>query len=79
MQFVEKMRSPQRTKDMKLQLMRDIALEFSVDRDSKILEQKLFNPTPHDQVSPSLHQLFAASILHWNSIALPAFVVKSYN
>lgn len=48
-EFVEKMRTPERTKDMKLQLMHDIALEFSVDWDSKALEQKLYNPTTHDQ------------------------------
>ncbi|XP_030525539.1 hepatoma-derived growth factor-related protein 2 [Rhodamnia argentea] len=50
-EFVEKMRSQQRTKDMKLQLMRDLALEFSVDWDSKALEQKLFNATPHQEES----------------------------
>ncbi|KAF8025557.1 hypothetical protein BT93_F2408 [Corymbia citriodora subsp. variegata] len=48
-EFVDKMRSPECTKDMKLQLIHNIALEFSVDWDSKALEQKLFNPTPHDQ------------------------------
>lgn len=50
-EFVEKMSSQQRTKDMKLQLMRDLALEFSVEWDSKALEQKLFNPTPHQEES----------------------------
>ncbi|XP_038714308.1 uncharacterized protein LOC120007899 isoform X2 [Tripterygium wilfordii] len=41
-EFVEKLSSKTVTKEMKLQLMHDIAQEFSIDWDAKSLEQKLY-------------------------------------
>ncbi|CAK9185666.1 unnamed protein product [Ilex paraguariensis] len=43
-EFVEKLKSLPPTKDKKLQLLQDIALESGVELDLKALEQKLYNP-----------------------------------
>lgn len=48
-QFVAKLRSNPPTKDMKLQLLQDIAQETNIEWDSKGLEQKLY--TKPKQVS----------------------------
>ncbi|KAK9281429.1 hypothetical protein L1049_004331 [Liquidambar formosana] len=48
-EFVEKLKSRPPTKEMKLQLMQEIAQESSIEWDSKALEQKLFNPPPPRQ------------------------------
>ncbi|XWS19009.1 hypothetical protein CRYUN_Cryun32bG0093800 [Craigia yunnanensis] len=48
-EFVQKLRAEPPIKDMKLQLMHDIAQEFSIEWDSKALEQKLFKPLPSEQ------------------------------
>ncbi|XP_012447322.1 uncharacterized protein LOC105770594 isoform X2 [Gossypium raimondii] len=45
----EKLKAEPPTKDTKLQLMHDIAQEFSFEWDSKALEQKLFKPPPLEQ------------------------------
>ncbi|GMQ08660.1 hypothetical protein CsSME_00052286 [Camellia sinensis var. sinensis] len=47
--FVEKLKPMPPTKDMKLQLLQDIALESGLEWDSKALEQKLYNPPPSEQ------------------------------
>ncbi|KAM6585816.1 hypothetical protein CsatB_012818 [Cannabis sativa] len=44
-EFVEKLK-PTSTKETKLQLLHDIAGEFSIEWDSKSLEQKLYTPPP---------------------------------
>ncbi|XWS11909.1 hypothetical protein CRYUN_Cryun37aG0045600 [Craigia yunnanensis] len=48
-EFVQKLRAEPPIKETKLQLMHDIAQEFSIEWDSKALEQKLFNPPPSEQ------------------------------
>uniref|UniRef100_A0A5B7ARF7 Putative Regulator of Vps4 activity in the MVB pathway protein n=1 Tax=Davidia involucrata TaxID=16924 RepID=A0A5B7ARF7_DAVIN len=48
-EFVEKLKSIPPTKDMKLQLMQDIALETGKEWDSKALEQKLYKPPASEQ------------------------------
>ncbi|PPR83503.1 hypothetical protein GOBAR_AA37210 [Gossypium barbadense] len=48
-EFVQKLKAESPTKDTKLQLMHDIAQEFSFEWDSKALEQKLFKPPPLEQ------------------------------
>ncbi|XVF24996.1 hypothetical protein REPUB_Repub13aG0175500 [Reevesia pubescens] len=48
-EFVQKLKAMPPTKEMKLQLMHDIAQEFSIEWDSKALEQKLFKPPPSEQ------------------------------
>lgn len=50
-QFVEILRQKAATKEMKLQLMHDIAQEFSIEWNAKSLEQKLFQPPPSQEVS----------------------------
>ncbi|XP_039005836.1 uncharacterized protein LOC120133301 [Hibiscus syriacus] len=45
-EFVQKLKVEPPTKEMKLQLMHDIAQEFYIEWDSKALEQKLFKPPP---------------------------------
>ncbi|PSS17917.1 IST1-like protein [Actinidia chinensis var. chinensis] len=42
--FVEKLKAMPPSTDAKLQLLQDIALEFGIQWDSKVLEQKLYNP-----------------------------------
>ncbi|CAI0422925.1 unnamed protein product [Linum tenue] len=51
-EFSELLNPKPASKEMKLQLLRDVAQEFSIKWDSKFLEQKLFRP-PH---SPSFHR-----------------------
>ncbi|KAL6996486.1 hypothetical protein U1Q18_006618 [Sarracenia purpurea var. burkii] len=50
-QFVEKLKAMPPTKNMKLQLLQDIALESGLQWNSKALEQKLYNPPASDQES----------------------------
>ncbi|KAH7547291.1 uncharacterized protein LOC107404861 [Ziziphus jujuba] len=45
-EFVEMLRPKHPSKEMKLQLMQDIAKESSIEWESKALEQKLFTPSP---------------------------------
>ncbi|GMI82070.1 hypothetical protein HRI_001876300 [Hibiscus trionum] len=48
-EFVQNLKAEPPTKEMKLQLMHDIAQELSIEWDSKALEQKLFKPPPLEQ------------------------------
>ncbi|XP_022724335.1 uncharacterized protein LOC111281042 [Durio zibethinus] len=48
-EFVQKLRAEPPIKEKKLQLMHDIAQEFSIEWDSKALDQKLFKPAPSEQ------------------------------
>eukprot|EP00258_Populus_trichocarpa_P037858 XP_024453877.1 uncharacterized protein LOC18096840 [Populus trichocarpa] len=50
-EFVDMLKPKSITEEMKLQLMHDIALEFSIEWNSKSLEQKLFKPPPPQQAS----------------------------
>lgn len=43
---------------MKIQLLHDIAQEFSIEWDSKALEQKLYTPSPLDQVSLPIYHCY---------------------
>ncbi|KAM1113896.1 hypothetical protein FF1_046566 [Malus domestica] len=45
-EFVERLKSKPLTKETKIQLMHDIAQEFSIEWDSRSLEQKLYTNTP---------------------------------
>ncbi|CAI0422903.1 unnamed protein product [Linum tenue] len=56
-EFSELLNPKPASKEMKLQLLRDVAQEFSIKWDSKFLEQKLFRP-PH---SPSFNRLGGAT------------------
>ncbi|KAE8714706.1 F-box/LRR-repeat protein [Hibiscus syriacus] len=57
-EFVEKLQAEPPTKEMKLQLMHAIAREFSIEWDSKALEQTLFKPPPSEQYK-ALHKSWA--------------------
>ncbi|KAH8514341.1 hypothetical protein H0E87_007249 [Populus deltoides] len=48
-EFVDMLKPKSITEEMKLQLMHDIAQEFSIEWNSKSLEQKLFKPPPPQQ------------------------------
>ncbi|KAK9022593.1 hypothetical protein V6N11_002842 [Hibiscus sabdariffa] len=48
-EFAQKLKAEPPTKEMKIQLMHDIAQEFSFEWDSKALEQSLFKPPPVEQ------------------------------
>ncbi|XP_008228522.1 PREDICTED: uncharacterized protein LOC103327924 [Prunus mume] len=48
-ELVERLKAKPPTKEMKIQLLHDIAQEFSIEWDSKALEQKLYTPSPLDQ------------------------------
>ena len=48
-ELVERLKAKPPTKEMKIQLLHDIAQEFSIEWDSKALEQKLYTPPPPDQ------------------------------
>lgn len=48
-EFVEKLKALPPTKDLRLQLIQEIALESDLQWDSKALEQKLYNPPPSAQ------------------------------
>uniref|UniRef100_A0A7N0VFI1 Regulator of Vps4 activity in the MVB pathway protein n=1 Tax=Kalanchoe fedtschenkoi TaxID=63787 RepID=A0A7N0VFI1_KALFE len=50
-EFVEMLELRPPTKEMKLQLLQEIAQEASVDWDLKALEQRLYTPPPQDRVS----------------------------
>ncbi|KAL5576423.1 hypothetical protein UlMin_018122 [Ulmus minor] len=45
-EFVDRLKSKPPTKEMKLQLLHDVANEFNIEWDSKALEQKLYTPPP---------------------------------
>ncbi|XP_011007592.1 PREDICTED: DNA (cytosine-5)-methyltransferase 1-like [Populus euphratica] len=48
-EFVEMLKPKSTTKEIKLQLMHEIAQEFSIEWNAKSLEQKLFKPPPSQQ------------------------------
>ncbi|XP_052174757.1 uncharacterized protein LOC127789798 isoform X2 [Diospyros lotus] len=48
-EFVEKLKALPPTKDVKLQLLQDVAVESDLQWDSKTLEQKLYNAPPSGQ------------------------------
>ncbi|KAF2301275.1 hypothetical protein GH714_022306 [Hevea brasiliensis] len=48
-EFIETLRPKSTTKELKLQLLHDIAEEFNIEWNSKSLEQKLFKPPREDQ------------------------------
>lgn len=51
-EFVEKLRQDPPSKEMKIQFLHDLAQEFSIDWNSKALEQSLYSPPQlHDEVS----------------------------
>nr|GMC78208.1 IST1-like protein [Ipomoea batatas] len=50
-EFVEKLKSLRPSKDMKVQLMQDIASEWGIDWNSKALEQQLYKPPAIEQDS----------------------------
>ncbi|XP_062008340.1 uncharacterized protein LOC133725204 [Rosa rugosa] len=52
-EFADKFKSKPPTKEMKVQLMHDIAREYSIEWDSKALEQKLFTPPPTNKGQPT--------------------------
>lgn len=60
---MERLKQKDFTKEMKLQLLQDIAKEFSIEWDSKALEQKLFTPPP---VQVSLN--YCLYKVNWNFI-----------
>ncbi|KAK2654867.1 hypothetical protein Ddye_014723 [Dipteronia dyeriana] len=45
-EFVERLKAIPPTKEIKLQLLQDVAREFSIEWDSKALQQKLYTPPP---------------------------------
>ena len=53
-QFVERLKAKAPTKEMKLQLLQDLAQEFSINWDIKALEPKLYTSIPK-QVSFTLY------------------------
>ncbi|KAF6144481.1 hypothetical protein GIB67_025891, partial [Kingdonia uniflora] len=57
-EFVERLASKPPTKDNKLQLMREIAREFSIKWDSKAFEQSLSNPPAPVQNQPQRRRSF---------------------
>ncbi|XP_009624172.1 uncharacterized protein [Nicotiana tomentosiformis] len=54
-EFVEKLKSQPPTKEMKLQLMRDIAVESGIKWNSRDLEQKLYKQLMSEQGRPKSH------------------------
>ncbi|KAL4313299.1 hypothetical protein GQ457_01G039180 [Hibiscus cannabinus] len=54
-EFVQKLQAEPPTKEMKLELMHALANEFSIEWDSKALEQKLFEPPPPEH-NTALHK-----------------------
>lgn len=56
------------TKETKLQLLQDIAREFSIEWDSKALEQKLFTPPP-PTTQVSLHEHHFLCLLNQNQVS----------
>ncbi|KAM7255531.1 hypothetical protein ACFE04_008429 [Oxalis oulophora] len=54
-EFVEKLKGNPPTKEMKIQLMHNIANEFAIEWDSKALEQKLFIPPPPSENDQGKH------------------------
>ncbi|GMI73187.1 IST1-LIKE 8 [Hibiscus trionum] len=54
-EFVQKLQAEPPTKEMKLESMHAIANEFSIEWDSKALEQQLFEPPPPEQ-NKALHE-----------------------
>ncbi|TXG69087.1 hypothetical protein EZV62_004022 [Acer yangbiense] len=45
-EFIERLKAIPPTKEIKLQLLQDVAREFSIEWDSKALQQKLYTPPP---------------------------------
>ncbi|KAK4754302.1 hypothetical protein SAY87_002406 [Trapa incisa] len=50
-EFVGRLKAGPPSKDMKLRLMKDLVVEYSIEWDSKALEQKLFTPPPASPLS----------------------------
>ncbi|KAK9054701.1 hypothetical protein SSX86_025780 [Deinandra increscens subsp. villosa] len=48
-EFVKNLKANIPTKEIKLQMMQEIAMEYDINWDSKVLEQKLYNPPPSVQ------------------------------
>ncbi|KAJ7962983.1 putative Regulator of Vps4 activity in the MVB pathway protein [Quillaja saponaria] len=65
-EFVEKLRRNPPTKEMKIQLLDDIAQESSIEWDSKALEQKLYMPPSLKQESPKHDSMRGADGEEWN-------------
>ncbi|XP_027343441.1 vacuolar protein sorting-associated protein IST1 [Abrus precatorius] len=56
-EFVERLRQDPPSKEMKIQLLHDLAKEFSIEWDSKALEQRLYSPPQLHQEKPKHHDL----------------------
>ncbi|KAK7390499.1 hypothetical protein VNO78_25806 [Psophocarpus tetragonolobus] len=54
-QFVEKLKQELPSKEMKIQLLHDLAQEFYIEWDSKALQQRLNSPTQLHEVSFTFH------------------------
>ncbi|KHM98759.1 hypothetical protein glysoja_030812, partial [Glycine soja] len=54
-EFVEKLRQDLPSKEMKIQLLHDVAQEFSIEWNSKALEQRLQSPPQLHEVSFTYH------------------------
>lgn len=63
-QFAEKLKSGLPPKDMKLQLLQDIAAESSLEWNSKALENKLFRES-YDKVHSTNNLINLLSILYF--------------
>ncbi|KAK6914896.1 Vacuolar protein sorting-associated protein Ist1, partial [Dillenia turbinata] len=55
-EFANKLKSKPPTKDMKFQLMQEIAQESSIDWNPKALEQKLYEPSSSNKDSPKKYE-----------------------
>ncbi|KAE8736126.1 Detected protein of unknown function [Hibiscus syriacus] len=60
-EFVQKLKVEPPTKEMKIQLMHNIAQEFSIEWDSKALEQSLFKPPLVEQNKAQQKSSYAAA------------------
>ncbi|KGN45359.1 uncharacterized protein LOC101220202 [Cucumis sativus] len=49
-EFIEKSRTTTQTKEMKIQLLQEIAQETAIDWNSKALEQQLYTPPPENEL-----------------------------
>ena len=75
-QFAEMLKPGSATKEIKLQLMHGIAQEFSIEWNTKSLEQKLFKPPPSQQVSFPDYPNYYITILKGKSIGFGNGVSK---
>jgi vacuolar protein sorting-associated protein IST1 len=75
-QFVEMLKPKSTTKEIKLQLMHDIAHDFSIEWNAKSLEQKLFKPPPSQQVSFPDYPNYYLPMLKGKSIGFWKWSVK---